>query len=125
MQDEFDRRWNKLAQEVLSGMRDWRVQHATATFAEIEEELDTWMARMRAGLLEDLAMGSRAALVGGSQPKERPRCPTCGGELHERRKPVRNLTTHGEQKIPLTRSYWNAPRRSLAFVPAFIMTGGW
>jgi hypothetical protein len=42
-----------LAQEVLSGMRDWRVQHATATFAEIEEELDKRMARMRAGLLED------------------------------------------------------------------------
>ena len=46
MQDEFDRRWNKLAQEVLSGMRDWRVQHATATFAEIEEELDQRMARI-------------------------------------------------------------------------------
>jgi hypothetical protein len=43
MQDEFDRRWKKLAQEVLSGMRDWRVQHATATFAEIEEELDKRM----------------------------------------------------------------------------------
>lgn len=47
---ECESRWNKLAQEVLSGMRDWRVQHATATFAEIEEELDKRMARMRAGL---------------------------------------------------------------------------
>ncbi len=32
-------------------MRDWWVQHPTATFAEIEEELDKRMARMRAGLL--------------------------------------------------------------------------
>ena len=46
MQDEFDRRWKKLAQEVLSGMRDWRVQHPRATLTEIEEELDTRMARM-------------------------------------------------------------------------------
>ncbi|OLC61388.1 MAG: hypothetical protein AUH89_02705 [Ktedonobacter sp. 13_1_40CM_4_52_4] len=37
---EFEKRGAKLAQEVLSGMRDWRVQHAKATFAEIEEELD-------------------------------------------------------------------------------------
>src|SRR5258708_20061020 len=104
MQDEFDRRWNKLAQEVLSGMRDWRVHHATATFAEIEEELDTRMARMRAGLLEDLAMGSRAASVGGSQPRERPRCPTCGGELQERGKQIRNLTTPRDPTSHLTRS---------------------
>src|SRR5260370_352943 len=30
MQDEFDRRWNKLAQEVLSGMRDWRAKNTAA-----------------------------------------------------------------------------------------------
>jgi hypothetical protein len=117
MQDEFDRRWKKLAQEVLSGMRDWRVQHATATFAEIEEELDKRMARMRAGLLEDLAMASAAASVGGSQPKERPRCPTCGGELQERGKHVRKLTTHGEQTVQLTRSYGYCPTCRVGFFP--------
>jgi hypothetical protein len=46
MQEEFDRRWNKLAQEVLSGMRDWRVHHPTATLGEIQEELDKRMACM-------------------------------------------------------------------------------
>ena len=124
MQDEFDRRWNKLAQEVLSGMRDWRVQHATATFAEIEEELDKRMARMRAGLLEDLAMASAAASVGGSQPKERPRCPTCGGELQERGKQVRKLTTHGEQTVQLTRSYGYCPTCRVGFFPAFMRSEG-
>lgn len=117
MQDEFDRRWNKLAQEVLSGMCDWRVQHPTATFAEIEEELDKRMARMRAGLLEDLAMASAAAEVSGSQPKERPRCPTCGGELQERGKHVRKLTTHGEQTVQLTRSYGYCPTCEVGFFP--------
>ena len=117
MQDEFDRRWKKLAQEVLSGMRDWRVQHATATFAEIEEELDKRMAHMRAGLLEDLAMASAAASVGGSQPKERLRCPTCGGELQERGKQVRKLTTHGEQTVRLTRSYGYCPTCRVGFFP--------
>lgn len=79
MREEFDRRWNQLAQEVLSGMRDWRIQHPVATFAEIEEELDKRMARMRAGLLEDLAMASAAASVGGSESKDPQRCPMCEG----------------------------------------------
>ncbi len=120
MQDEFDRRWNKLAQEVLSGMRDWRVQHATATFAEIEEELDKRMARMRAGLLEDLAMASAAASVGGSQSQERLPCPMCGGALQERGKQERKLTTHGEQTVRLKRSYGYCPTCRVGFFPAFM-----
>jgi len=119
---EFERRWAQLAQEVLSGMRDWRVQHPTATFAEIEEELDTRMARMRAGLLEDLAMASAAADVGGSQ--ERPRCPTCGGELQERGKHVRKLTTQGDQTVQLRRSYGYCPTCQVGFFPAFMSNWG-
>ncbi len=117
MQEEFDRRWNKLAQEVLSGMRDWRVQPPRATFAEIEEELDKRMANMRAGLLEDLAMASAAAEVGGSQSQERPRCPTCGDVLQERGKHVRKLTTHGEQTVQLKRSYGSCPTCGVGFFP--------
>ena len=30
--------WHHLTQEVMSGMRDWRVQHPTATLREIETE---------------------------------------------------------------------------------------
>ncbi len=44
MQDEFERCWNQLVQEVLSGLRDWRVQHPRATLQEIKEELDQRMA---------------------------------------------------------------------------------
>ena len=117
---EFERRGAKLAQEVLSGMRDWRVQHPRATFAEIEEELDKRRARMRAGMLEDLAMESRAASIGESQPKERPHCPTCGGKLQERGKHVRKLTTHGDQPVHLKRSYGSCPTCGVSFFPAFM-----
>ena len=44
-------------------------------------------------------MASAATEVGGSQAKERVRCPTCGGELQERGKHVRKLTTHGQQTV--------------------------
>ena len=46
MQEAFDRRWHQLAQEVLSGIHDWRVQHPRATLTEIEEELDHRLNRM-------------------------------------------------------------------------------
>ena len=114
---EFESRWTKLAQEVLSGMSDWRVQHPQARFSEIEEELDKRMARMRAGLLEDLAMASAAADVGGSSAQERLHCPTCGGELQERGKQERKLTTHGEQTVRLKRSYGYCPTCRVGFFP--------
>ncbi len=114
---EFDRRWTQLAQEVLSGMRDWRVQHPTATLQEIEEELDKRMASMRAGLLQDLAMASTAADVAGTQAQERPRCPTCGGMLQERGKQVRKLVTYGEQSVRLERSYGYCPTCGVGFFP--------
>jgi len=117
MREEFDRRWNQLAQEVLSGMRDWRIQHAVATFAEIEEELDKRMARMRAGLLEDLAMASAAASVGGSESKDPQRCPTCEGVLQGRGKQVRKLTTQGDQAVHLKRSYGYCPTCEVGFFP--------
>src|SRR5690349_3439345 len=117
MRAEFDRRWTHLAQEVLSGLRDWRVQHPTATMTEIEEELDKRMAGMRAGLLEDLAMASTAADVGGSSAEERPRCTICGGLLQERGKQPRTLVTHGEQMVHLSRSYDYCPTGQVGFFP--------
>jgi hypothetical protein len=59
-------------------MRDWRVQHYRATFANIEEELDTRMARLRAGLLEDLAIAKGCTK---SQAVRFPLCLMNGGSF--------------------------------------------
>ena len=40
MRDDFDAKWNQLAQEVMSGMKEWRLQHPKATLREIEAALD-------------------------------------------------------------------------------------
>jgi hypothetical protein len=117
MQEGFEKRWNQLAQEVLSGMRDWREQHPRATMQEIEEELDKRMARMRAGVLEDLAMASAAAEVGGRQGQEPARCPSCGGPLQARGKQVRTLRTQGDQAVKLRRSYGYCPACQVGFFP--------
>ena len=47
--------------EILSGMREWRLQHPDATLTEIEQALDQRWYRLRTRMLEDLALDREAA----------------------------------------------------------------
>ena len=58
---DFDREWEQQAEEVLSGMKEWRIQHPRVTLNEMETALDERLNRMRARMLEDMALASRAA----------------------------------------------------------------
>jgi len=84
---------------------------------EIEEEVDTRMARMRAGLGEGIAMSSAAAEVGSRASEQPACCPTCGGVLQARGKQVRKLVTTGEQTVRLERSSGYCPRCQVGFFP--------
>ena len=75
--EDLDARWHALSEEVMSGMKDWRVQHPTATFREIEAVLDERLARLRARMLEDALLVSRAA-DWSAEDAEPPVCPQCG-----------------------------------------------
>jgi hypothetical protein len=50
-----------LTEDIMTGMREWRIQHPKATLREIETELDARLARTRARMLQDLALQSTAA----------------------------------------------------------------
>jgi hypothetical protein len=52
--------WRQLTQEVMTGLREWRLQYPQATLRESETEPDTRLNHMRARLLEDLALQSAA-----------------------------------------------------------------
>jgi len=52
--EDLDTHWHELAGEVMTGMKEWRLQHPKATFREIEAALDERLARLRARMLEDL-----------------------------------------------------------------------
>ena len=65
MKAQYEQHWHEVAQEVLLEMRTWREEHPKATLQEIEEEVDTRIARMRAGLVEGIAMSSATVEVGG------------------------------------------------------------
>jgi ribosomal protein L34E len=123
---EVEARWQHEIDEVMTGMKEWRLQHPRATLKEIEQALDEKLARVRARMLEDIALASRAARIGeGDQASdkadergsERPRCPKCGGALESRGEQARTLVTNHNQEIRLTRSYGYCPACAAGLFP--------
>ncbi len=117
MDFDFDAKWDQLAAEVLSGMKEWRLAHPRATFREIEQALDERLAKMRARMLQDAALASAAADLKRAQDAERPVCPECGAPLAARGSAVRELTTQHNQSVTLTRSYGVCPQCGAGFFP--------
>ena len=115
--DELDARWHQVSEDVISGMKDWRQQHPSATFREIEQALDERLARLRARMLQDAALLSRASDVSALADAERPACPQCGTRMESRGQQSRTLTTHFEQPIELQRSYTVCPQCQLGLFP--------
>lgn len=107
--EAFEQKWATLSEEVVTGMRDWRVQHPRATLREIEEELDGRLARVRVRLLADLALQSRAAAWSAAPAAQWPSCPQCGSAWAPRGTHPRRLKTHGGQELTLPRTYGVCP----------------
>ncbi len=114
--DDVDTRWRQLGEEVITGMKEWRMQHARATFREIEAALDERLARVRARMLEDIVLASRAT-EWEDKVGEVPQCPECGEGLKRRGKRGRELTTLHEQTIRLEREYGECPQCKRGFFP--------
>jgi ribosomal protein S27AE len=109
--------WHQLTQEVMTGMREWRLQHPTATLRAIETELDSRLNRMRARMLEDLALQSAATDWQDSPAAQQPICPDCGRPLQARGSHPRTLQTHGGQTITLERQYAVCPACGAGLFP--------
>jgi hypothetical protein len=109
--------WSELSQEVLVGLWEWRNQHPRASLQEIETELDQRLARLRARLLQDSALQSRAVDWQGAAVEEQPVCPECGEPLKRSGWHPRELQSHGQQPIVLERQYGVCPKCGLGFFP--------
>jgi ribosomal protein L34E len=101
--------WEVLSAEILSGMREWRLQHPTATLREIEAALDERWYRLRARMLRDVALQSSTTDWQERTAAERPTCRACGTALILRGKRARHLKTSGGQELTLHRSYGLCP----------------
>lgn len=113
MNQDFESLWHKLSEEVMTGMREWRVQHPRATLSEIEDALDERLSGMRARMLEDLALASAARSVSQGQIE----CSNCGGTLESSGRRVRRVKTHHNQEIKLSRAYGICPKCGASFFP--------
>ena len=111
---EHEARWQKLSEEVLTGLRDWRAAHPRAPFAEIEAVVDERLNGMRARMLEDLALASAAAEAAAEPPGA---CPAGGQALQRRGLQTRTLTVQGDQPVRLRRSYAVCPAGGTGLFP--------
>jgi YgiT-type zinc finger domain-containing protein len=118
MRDDFDARWQELAEEVMTGMKEWRLQHPRATLREIEQAFDERVAKVRARVIQDAAMASTAADIAAAQEEERPKCPRCGAVVEGRGRQERRLTTQHDQVVTLERSYVVCPACGESFFPS-------
>lgn len=94
--------WTRLVEEeVVTGMRDWRTAHPSATFAELEVAVEERLGVLRARMLEEAALTYVApASAGDASP-----CALCGSPLAVRDTPARTLRIPGDQRVRLTRPY--------------------
>ena len=99
---------------LLTGMKEWRQQHPTATLREIEEAMDERLAKLRAGMLEDLIHMSPQA---DWSQQSRPRCEQCREELVKRGQSSRQLQTTGGEQVRLERTYGTCPKCGQGLFP--------
>jgi predicted RNA-binding Zn-ribbon protein involved in translation (DUF1610 family) len=97
--------WHQMTAEIMSGMREWRLAHPKATLREMEQELDRRWVRVRARMLEDMALASVAADWTATPAHQQPTCPDCGQPLQLRGADTRTLQTHGGEVLTLERQY--------------------
>lgn len=98
--DEWVRKFRRASSEIS----DWRVQHPRATLTEIENTVDEELAKVRAAMIQELALESALTDIKRLPVEERPKCPQCGRPLVSNGKQERRLTTTYEQGVELERS---------------------
>jgi hypothetical protein len=114
---ELEARWRELTEDVLTGMKEWRLVHPKATLRQIEEALDERLAKVRARMLEDAALASAAGDLTVAPAGERPVCSACGVRREAHGQETREVTTIGNQTIRLTRTYAVCPACGAGLFP--------
>ena len=102
--------WDELYKQASQEVVRWRRKNKRATLTEIEDTVDYELAKMRAKMIEDMALTSESADLNDLSAEERPKCPECGEPLSANGRQKRQLVTEYEQAINLTRSKGVCPK---------------
>jgi 5-methylcytosine-specific restriction endonuclease McrA len=117
MQTSEQEKSQAIYEEIVTGMKDWRVAHPKATMREIEIEARERVSKLEAHLIEESALTSAAKEWANEPEEERPCCPSCGEPLAARGKHVRKLQATGGREVKLERSYGVCPKCETGFFP--------
>jgi hypothetical protein len=117
MNEAQEKQWRELSEEVLSGMKEWRLAHPKATFREIEDAVAERMSRLEAKLVEGTAQESQQRKWSQQPEAEQPRCPVCELILRERGEQTRTLQGRGGKNIRLKREYGTCPNCGAGLFP--------
>jgi len=113
---KLSERWQERSQEMSQQVAHWRVEHPTATLAEIERAVDEQISSLRAQIIQDAAQASCASE--GRTLAEEPRtCPECAGPMQARGRHQRHLQTQGGREVILTRRYLSCRQCGYSFFP--------
>ena len=104
---EVEQEWQEVTAGMAADFHAWRAAHLRADLSAIEAALDERWWAVRARLLADAIQASPAADLRRSPT--RPTCPQCGGRMQADGRKERQLVTHGNQPLPLTRSAARCP----------------
>jgi uncharacterized protein with PIN domain len=110
-------RWQAQARAAREALAQWRQQHPTATFTEIEAAVDQQVDALRAQLVAELARASRAADLAAKDAGAPPRCPACGERLVRQGQHRRQVVVQGGQTVGLDRDYAVCPVCGVGLFP--------
>ena len=114
---QAEARWRQLSEEATAEIKKWREEHPRATFQEIEDAVDEHLARIRAQMVEDVALASAATDISKVEGDSRTVCPKCGYKLEARGQGTRHLTTKQNQSVSLRRTYAKCPAYGAGLFP--------
>lgn len=103
--------------EIVLGMKEWRVANPKAPMREIEREARERVSILEAHLITEHAMDSASCDWGGRPADERPQCPSCSEALGARGKHVRKLQATAGREVKLERTYGVCPQCGTGFFP--------
>lgn len=114
---EKKRRWDELFAAASERMEQWRQENGQANFTAIEKEVDGELARVRAQIIQDLALESKQADIRGRRGEEKVKCPECGAAVKANGQEKRRLVTDYEEAIELERSKAKCLSCGVSFFP--------
>lgn len=117
MDEAMEHHWRELSEEVLSGMKEWRLAHPHATVRDSDDAVHERISRRDARLVEETVWTDARTEWAHAPPDHRPTCPHGGTALVSRGKRPRAWQSRGGHTITVKRSAGTCPHWGLGLFP--------